>query len=142
MTGQSTPGVVRYLNPEALPSNPAFTQVVVASGPATTVYVGMQCAVDGSRRIVGKGDVAAQTEQVLRNVAACLDAAGAGPEHLVIWTICVVQGQPIESAVAVFQRWWGDRPNPPANTVLFVAGLPHPDFLVGIEAIAVVPLTA
>jgi enamine deaminase RidA (YjgF/YER057c/UK114 family) len=97
-------GSVRYLNPETLSTNPAFTQVVVAGGLVKTVFVGMQCAVDGRGQVVGKGDVGAQTDQVLKNVGACLDAAGAKPEHLVTWTICLVQGHPIEPAFAAGLR--------------------------------------
>ncbi len=132
-------GSVQYLNPDDLPKNPAFTQVVVATGPVKTIYIGMQNAVDASRNIVGKGDIAAQTAQVLRNVEACLAAAGARPEHLVQWNIYIVQGQPIQPGVEAFQRWWGNRPNPPANSVIFVPTFVPPDFLVGIDAVAVVP---
>src|SRR5262249_10203132 len=130
---------VRYLNPSGLSQNAAFTQVVTVSGPATTIYVGMQNAVDGAGTIIGKGDIGAQTEQTLKNVQTCLEAGGAGLEHLVQWTICLAQGQPIGPAIGAFQRWWGNRPHPPANTVLFVSGFPNPDFRLGIEAIAVVP---
>ena len=133
-------GTVQYINPEGLLKNPAFTQLAVVSGPAKTVYIGMQNAVDASRNIIGNGDIAAQTEQVLKNIQICLDAAGAKPEHIVQWNIYVAQGQPIQAAAAVGQRWWGNRPNPPLNTVVFVAGFSPPDFLVGIDVIAVVPL--
>jgi enamine deaminase RidA (YjgF/YER057c/UK114 family) len=51
-----------------------------------------------------------------------------------------VQGQPLLPGFEAFQRAWGDRPNPPAITGLFVAGLAHPDFLVEFDAIAAVPL--
>jgi enamine deaminase RidA (YjgF/YER057c/UK114 family) len=137
---RSTPsGAVQHLNPDALPKNPAFTQAVVVSGPAKTIYIGMQNAVDASRTIVGKGDLAAQTEQTLKNVQACLEAAGARPEHLIQWTIYVAHGQSIQAAYEVGQRWWGIRPNPPANTVILVPAFVPPDFLIGIEAIAVVP---
>jgi enamine deaminase RidA (YjgF/YER057c/UK114 family) len=54
-------------------------------------------------------------------------------------TVCVVQGQSPVPGLEAFRRAWGDRPNPPAITVLFVAGLAHPEFLVEIDAIAVVP---
>ena len=54
-------GLVQYLNPDTLPRNPAFTQVVVATGPVKTVYIGMQNAVDAARNIIGKGDIKAQT---------------------------------------------------------------------------------
>ena len=133
-------GTVQYINPEGLLKNPAFTQLAVVSGPARTVYIGMQNAVDVSRNIIGKGDIAAQTEQVLKNIQICLDAAGAKPEHIVQWNIYVAQGQSVQAAAAVGQRWWGNRPNPPLNTVIIVAGFSPPDFLIGIDAVAVVPL--
>ncbi len=131
-------GTVQYINPDNLPKNPAFTQAVAVTGPVKTVYIGMQNAVDASRNIVGKGDIAAQTEQVLRNVQACLDAAGAKREHIVHWNIYIAQGQPIQPAFEAGMRWWGNRPNPPANSVIFVPAFTPPDFLVGIDAVAVV----
>jgi enamine deaminase RidA (YjgF/YER057c/UK114 family) len=135
-------GSVQYINPNDLPKNPAFTQVVAVTGPVKTVYVGMQNSVDASRTIVGKGDIAAQTVQTLKNLSACLNAAGAQPEHLVHWNIYVAQGQPIQPAFEAGMRWWGDRPHAPANSVIIVPGFTPPDFLVGIDAIAVVPLEA
>lgn len=139
LPNRDTRGTVRYINPANLPKNPAFTQVVAVTGPVKTVYIGMQNAVDASRNIIGKGDIAAQTEQVLKNLQACLDAAGAKREHIVHWNIYVAQGQPIQAAFEAGQRWWGNRPNPPANSVIFVPIFTPPDFLVGIDAVAVVP---
>ena len=133
-------GSVRYVDPEGLHKNPAFTNVVVVEGPARTVYVGGQDSVDASGNIVGKGDVAAQTEQVLANVRAALAAAGAGPEHVIKWNLFVVEGVSLEAGYSAFQRAWVDTPNPPVITAAFVAGLAHPDFLVEMDAIAVVPL--
>ena len=132
-------GAVQHLNPDVLPRNPAFTQAVMVSGPVKTIYIGMQNAVDASRTIVGKGDLTAQTEQTLKNLQACLEAAGAGPEHLIQWTIYVAQGQSIQAGFEVGLRWWGNRPNPPANSVILVPAFVPSDFLIGIEAIAVVP---
>jgi enamine deaminase RidA (YjgF/YER057c/UK114 family) len=133
-------GSVEYINPEGMHKNPAFTQVVVATNPVKTVYIGMQNSVSPQGEIIGKGDIAAQTKQTLKNVETCLKAAGAGPEHLVMWTIYLQHGEPIERAVEAGMHWWGDRPNPPANNVFFVPAFTPADFLVGIEAIAVVPL--
>lgn len=133
-------GAVQYLNPDTLSKNPAYTNVVVVTGPVKTVYIGGQDAVDASGTIVGKGDVGVQTEQVLRNIQAALEAAGAGLEHVIKWNVYIVQGQSLQAGFAAFQRIWGRRPNPPAITGMFVAGLAHPDFLVEIDAVAVVPL--
>jgi enamine deaminase RidA (YjgF/YER057c/UK114 family) len=72
-------------------------------------------------------------------VETALAAGGAKLEHVVRWNVYIVQGQSVRPGFDAFRRAWGDRPNPPAVTVLFVAGLVNPDFLVEIDAIAVVP---
>ena len=132
-------GRVEFLNPEGLPRNPAFSNVAVVSGSVRTIYVGGQDAVDAEGNIVGIGDITAQTEQVLRNLRTALEAAGAEPEHVVKWNVLVVEGQDFASGYAAFQKVWGDRPNPPVITAALVKGLAHPDFLVEMDAIAVVP---
>ena len=132
-------GQVQYINPKALHLNPAFTNVVSVTGPVKTVYVGGQNAVDMTGNIVGKGDFKKQAEQILTNVQIALAAVGAQLEHVVKWNMYILQGQPIREGFEAFQRVWGNRPNPPAISVLFVAGLAHPDFLAEMDAIAVVP---
>ena len=136
----SAGGFVQYLNPDDLPKNRAFTQVVSVSGAVKTIYVGGQDAVDEQGNIVGKGDIGAQAQQVLANLQKALVAAGAELEHIVKWNVYIVQGQSLQQGFAAFQRVWGNRPNPPAITGMFVVGLAHPDFLVEMDAIAVVPL--
>ena len=133
-------GSVRYVDPEGLHKNPAFTNVVVVEGPVRAVHVGGQNAVDASGNIVGKGDIATQTEQVLANVRVALAAGGAGPEHVIKWNLLLVEGVSLQEGFSAFQRAWVDTPNPPAITAAFVAGLAHPDFLLEMDAIAVVPL--
>lgn len=131
-------GNVQHLNPEGLYQNPAFSQIVSVSGAVKTVYVGGQNAVDIKGQIVGEGDLKAQTEQTFRNLEIALSGAGARLEHVIKWSIYVVQGQDVRSGFGVFQQVWGQRPNPPVITVLFVAGLANPDFLVELEAVAVI----
>jgi enamine deaminase RidA (YjgF/YER057c/UK114 family) len=140
--GASTPvdGGVEFLNPDGLPRNPAFSNVAVVSGSVRTIYIGGQDAIDAEGNVVGAGDIAAQTEQVLRNLRTALAAAGAGPEHVVKWNVFIVDGQDFRSGYAAFQRVWGDRPDPPVITAAMVKGLAHPDFLVEMDAIAVVPV--
>ena len=136
---QNTPGRVEFINPPTLNKNPAFTNVVTVQGSVKTVYVGGQDAVDASGALVGKGDITAQVGQVLKNVEAALEAAGAGLEHVIKWNVYLVQGQQLQAAFGAFQQAWSRRSNPPAITVLFVAGLANPDFLVEMDLVAVVP---
>ena len=140
MASEASNGQVEYLNPEGLPQNPAFTNVVVVSGPVRTIYIGGQDAVDATGQIVGAGDIGAQAAQVFANIQTALEAAGAGPEHVVKWNVLVVQGQSLQEGFAAFQRVWGQRANPPVITMAFVSALANPEFLVEIDAIAVVPL--
>jgi enamine deaminase RidA (YjgF/YER057c/UK114 family) len=132
-------GSVRYINPDTLNKNPAFTNVVVVEGNVKTVYIGGQDAINASGEIVGKGDIVAQTEQILANVRAALEAGGARPEHIIKWNIYVVEGQSLQAGFAAFQNAWPQTPNPPAITGVFVSALAHPDFLVEMDAVAVMP---
>jgi enamine deaminase RidA (YjgF/YER057c/UK114 family) len=139
-TFPSAHALVEYINPDRLHKNPAFTQVISVSGPVKTIYVGGQDAVDAQGIIVGKGDLKAQTAQVLANLREALAAAGAGPEHIIKWNMYLVQGQSLQEGFQAFQQFWGLRPNPPTITMAYVSGLANPDFLIEMDAVAVVQL--
>lgn len=128
---------ITHVNPEEMHNNPAFSQAVVVEGSARTIYVGGQNAVDAAGQIIGAGDLAAQTEQTLKNIETVLAASGAGRDDVVKWTIFVVQGQDINAGFGAFQRVWGLSARPPVITFAFVAGLANPEFLVEIEVMAV-----
>ncbi|MGH2350547.1 MAG: RidA family protein [Chloroflexota bacterium] len=127
---------VTRLSPEGLHQNPAYSQAVVVEGNVRTIYVGGQNGVSADGRVVGVGDLAAQTEQVFDNLRTLLAGAGATLHDVVKWTVFVVQGQDIRPGFEVFQKAWGNAP-PPIVTFASVAGLVHPDFLVEIEAVAI-----
>ena len=93
---------VQFLNPDTLNKNPAFTNVVVVSGLVKTVYVGGQDAVDTSGTIIGKGNLKAQTEQILKNIQAALAAGGARLEHVIKWNLYVLQGQSLQEGFEAF----------------------------------------
>ena len=135
----SDEGRVEFLNPEGLNRNPAFSNVAIVSGSVRTIYVGGQDSIDANGQVVGVGDIAAQTEQVLRNLRTALTAAGAAPEHVIKWNIFIVDGADVTAGYDAFQRVWGDQAHPPVITAAVVKGLAHPDFLVEMDAIAVVP---
>jgi enamine deaminase RidA (YjgF/YER057c/UK114 family) len=127
---------ITHLNPDAMHTNPAFTQAVIVEGAARTIYIGGQNAVSADGQIVGD-DLAAQTEQIFNNIETILTAAGASLHDIVKWNVFVVQGQDLQAGFGVFQQRWGMTAKPPAISFAFVAGLANPEFLVEIEAIAV-----
>ena len=130
---------VEFLNPDGLHKNPAFSQVVTVPSDARTIYIGGQNSVDSSGNVIGKGDIGLQAKQIFKNLETALLAAGAKIENVIKWNIFVVQGQSPKPGFEEFQRIWGSRPNPPLITVLFVAGLANPEFLMELDAIAIEP---
>lgn len=127
---------IKYINPEGLSKNPAFSQVVTTEGNGKTVYIGGQNAVDAKHEIIGKGDIGKQTEQVMENIQIALEACGATWDDLIKLTIHIVQGQDLQKGFQASQKYLGNLKNPPVITGFFVSALAHPDFLVEIDAIA------
>jgi 2-iminobutanoate/2-iminopropanoate deaminase len=80
------------------------------------------------------GDVAAQTEQVMRNIASLLKAAGAGFEHVVRTTVFLADMNDFGAMNAIYGRFIVDPP--PARSTVQVARLPR-DARVEIDVIAV-----
>ena len=130
---------VQHINPDGLSKNPVFSQIVTIQGNGKTVYIGGQDALNAQGEIVGKGDIAIQTEQVMKNLQIALSACGATFENLVKLSIYVVQGHDMRSGFQASQKFLGNLTNPPAISVLIVSGLANPGFLVEMEAIAFIP---
>jgi enamine deaminase RidA (YjgF/YER057c/UK114 family) len=128
---------IKRINPDTLHKNPAFTQVITVSSPATLVFVGGQNGVTVEGKIAGK-DIASQAEQAYRNLIAALDAAGATLQDVFKMTIYIVQGHSVQEAFGAVQRVQAQRTPPPTVSVIIVAGLANPDFLIEIEAVAAV----
>jgi len=136
-------GSVQHLNPAGLHNMPeSYTNVVVASGLVKTIYLSGLGAIDESGNIVGAGDIKAQAEFTLNAIGLALAGAGAGPEHIIKMTYYLAQGQTMAAILDTLARFWGGRPNPPAGTVMYVTGFEPPEFLIVIDALAVVPLAS
>jgi enamine deaminase RidA (YjgF/YER057c/UK114 family) len=127
---------IEFLNPEALLKNPAFSQVAVTSGNGSTIYIGGQNAITKDLEIIGKGDIALQTEYVLKNIEVALEACNAGLDDLFKLTIYIVQGQDVRKGFQGAQGFLKRLKNPPVISGIVVAGLANPDYLVEIEAVA------
>jgi enamine deaminase RidA (YjgF/YER057c/UK114 family) len=98
-------GSVEHLNPDGSHKNPAYSQVVVATGDVQTVYVGGQSAVDTAGNVAGRDDIKVQAEQIFVNLETALAAAGARLDHVVKWNTYVVQGQPPRLLSKCFSVW-------------------------------------
>lgn len=125
---------VERIQPDGLSSPPTYSQVVKAGN---TIYIAGQVAQDEHGQVVGPGDFVAQANQVFENLAKALAAAGAGFGDLVKTTVYVTDPRYREALRDVRSRYLGSTP-PPASTLVVVAGLALPEYLLEIEAVAVI----
>ena len=126
--------MIERIQPDGLPKPPTYTHVIRASG--TTIYIAGQTPQNERGDIVGH-DITTQGRQVMENLQKALAAAGAGFEHLVKLTIYLTDPRYRESLAEVRRAYLGDLL--PTSTLVVVAGLGDPRYLVEIEAVAVVP---
>ena len=111
--------------------------MVVAAG-TRTIHTAGQVSIDEHGTLVGAGDLAAQTAQAMRNVGLALAAAGASYADIVKITTYVVDYKPEHRAVIGKARApFFANGTPPASTLVGVAALALPEWLVEIEAVAV-----
>jgi reactive intermediate/imine deaminase len=99
------------------------------------VFVAGMLALDGNGQMVGKSDVGAQTRQVLDNVKAIVEAAGGTLGDVVKTTVYITDMANFAAMNEVYKTYFPAEP--PARATVR-ADLVNNDFLVEIEAIAVV----
>ena len=100
------------------------------------VFVSGQAGREPATGALG-ADVTAQTEQVLKNIATILEAAGSGMQHVVRCGVFLVDMKEFPKMNEVYARAFGS--HRPARTTVEVSGLPGDGLKVEIDAIAVVP---
>jgi 2-iminobutanoate/2-iminopropanoate deaminase len=100
------------------------------------IFVSGQGGVDPATGILA-GDIEAQTEQVLKNVQAILEAAGSSLQHVLRCGVFLIDIGEFKKMNGVYSRMFGD--HRPARTTVQVAGLPGPGLRVEIDAIAYKP---
>ena len=114
-----------------------FSQIVAANG-GKTVYISGQTAWDTQRQIIGGTDLAQQARQSLRNVQAAVEAVGGTLTDVVALRIYIVNYKPEQAdAVGGALREFFPKEKRPASTWIGVSTLAVPEFLIEIEATAV-----
>ena len=128
---------LELINPDDLPTPPTYTHVIVATGNKI-VFIAGQEPENAHGNLVSPGDLAAQASQVFANLGRALAACDTRPRQVAKITIYVVHHRPeylpvIEEAR---QALFGD--HKPADTVVGVDTLARPQYLIEVNAIAVI----
>lgn len=141
MSAAMSPGRREAINPpemyESLPFG--FSHAALQTG-GRTLHLAGQVAWNPARELVGAGDFAAQARQALANLRTVLASCGATPKDVVRLRTYIVNHtpdklEPLGAALAAFY----DGALPAPNTLIGVQTLALPEFLIEIEATAVVP---
>lgn len=101
-----------------------------------SVFVSGQVSTDANGELVGAGDAGAQSEQCFKNVEAALTAAGAGWDDVAKITCFLVNAADYPAYAAARQRLFPQ--HGPASSTVIVSALVRPEYLVEIEAYAVI----
>jgi enamine deaminase RidA (YjgF/YER057c/UK114 family) len=127
-----------FINPPGLCPTFGWTHVATATG-GKTIYISGQVAVDARGQVVGKGDLKRQTEQTFENLKIALAAAGATWRDVIKTNLYVVSLKPEQvPMLREVRSRYIDPERPPVSTLVGVAALVGADWLIEIEAVALV----
>lgn len=131
---------IRRINPPELGTPPGYSQIVEVNA-GRIIFIAGQSALDQDGNLIGKNDFAAQAAQVFRNLAVALEASGCSPANLVKLTVFLTDMNNLGIYREARNRFFASVTPPaaaPAVTLVEVSKLYGADFLIEIEAIAVV----
>ena len=116
--------------------SPAYSQAIKVSGAQAVVFVSGQVAYDKKGGAAHPGDFRAQAREVFRSLVAQVKAAGGTVESIVKINTYLTDIRYRADLGPIRAEFLG--PRPPASTLVQVVALAHPDWLIEVEAIAVI----
>ena len=114
---------------------PTYHQAVKVTGAQTVLFVSGQVAYDKDGGVLHRGDFKAQAREAFRAIKALVEAQGGTLDQVVKLNTYVVDVRYRADLVPVREEFFGKKG--PASTLVQVAALAHPDWMIEIEAIAV-----
>ena len=126
------------------PSNPSTVSAplkpyysnAIRSEAGPLLWISGQVAIDKDGKLVGQNDLRVQAVQVLENIKAILRANGAGMEDIVKVTVYVTDIRAFNDIADIRESYFPS--DGPASVICEVNALAWPEFLIEIEAVAVV----
>jgi enamine deaminase RidA (YjgF/YER057c/UK114 family) len=126
--------MINFVNPPELSSPPGYSHVAEVRG-GRLVYISGQVALDAQGKLVGKGDLEAQADQVFRNLGLALASVGCTARNVVKFTVFMRDAKDLAAYRRARDRFMGEGPRP-ASTLVEVSKLASEDFLIEVEAVA------
>lgn len=129
----------RIFNPDTIAKPTGYSHVAEVND-GKVVYIAGQVALDRAGNLVGKDDLRAQTQQVFENLRSAVEAAGGNFSSVVkLNYYCAESVDPAQiSVIREVRDKFVNTSNPPVSTLVFVKRLVRPEWLIEVEAVAVV----
>lgn len=128
---------IKRINPDGIAKPFAsYSHVVTAEGARKLVFCAGQVAADDQGSVLPPDDFDAQAKMVMQNLTKALAAGGASLADVVKVTLYICNPHDVPKTRGILQTYFGE--HPPGSTLCILRGLANPNFLLEIEAIAVV----
>ena len=130
---------VRHTNPPGMASPATYSQVVEVNGPHRIVFLAGQTGQDANGKLAPDG-IRGQATQIMENIKTALASVGGGFEHVVKLNTYMLD---IDRDGAAYREvrasYFGNKTSLPASTLLQVSRLANPQYLLEVEALAILP---
>jgi 2-iminobutanoate/2-iminopropanoate deaminase len=113
-----------------------FSQAIAAEAKGRIVFISGMTARRADGSIAGVGDIEAQTRQVCENLKNAVESAGGTMDHICRVDVYVRNIEHFQTIHKVRREYF--KPPAPASTLVEVTKMVHPDYLIEINAIAVI----
>ena len=130
----------RLFNPDSMAKPTAGYSQVAEVTDGKIVYIAGQVALDHSGNLVGKDDFRAQVQQIFENLKAAVEAAGGDFNSVIKLNYYCAESVDASQMPVVreIRDKYVNTGNPPTSTFVFVKRLVRPEWLLEVEAVAVV----
>lgn len=136
---QSESGIIKFKNPTSVSAVKGYSHsVIVDLGTCQMMVLSGQVPLDKEGNLVGKGDLAKQSEQVFLNIKNILLESDATMDHVIKLGIYMTDVSQIQTLRTVRDKFVNTQ-KPPASTLVQVSQLFRNDVLIEIEATAIIP---
>lgn len=136
---QTNMPLVSFRNPTTVSTPSGYSHVAeIDLGNCTMLLISGQVALDANGTLIGKNDLAKQTEQVFTNIKNILVASGGTMDHLVKTGIFMRDASQILLFREIRNKFINPK-NAPASTLVEVSRLFRDDLLIEMEATAIIP---
>jgi 2-iminobutanoate/2-iminopropanoate deaminase len=115
---------------------PGYSQAVKISGAQTMLFLAGQVAYDKDGSVAHRGDFKGQARQVFGAIKSLVEAGGGTLQSIVKINTYVTDVRYRQDFRVIREEFFG--PKGPASTMIEVPSLAHPDYMIEVEAIAVV----